>query len=157
MKKFCLVCTICVLIATWLCIPVSAECQILLPASDTSGANTESQLDWQEAQDFAYLDPENASPEMREKILSARNTIIFSTDWVADGFEMRVEDRDGNVIQRLPHFSELFPGWDLPVYDMELEQADEAIEIQYEEEAAPKIFPTAFTEKSTYPQQCIRK
>lgn len=85
MKKFCLVCTICVLIATWLCIPVSAECQILLPASDTSGANTESQLDWQEAQDFAYLDPENASPEMREKFSRQEIPLFLAqTGWQTD-------------------------------------------------------------------------
>lgn len=119
--------------------------------------HADTDADLVDALKIAYLDLDNASPEMQKKILDAREKIIFSTDWVADEYAMSIEDLDGNVIRTVPNFSEIFPEWDLPVYDMELEQADEAIEIQFEEEAAPKIFPTAFTEKSTYPQQCIRK
>ena len=37
-----------------------------------------------EAAQIAYLDLEDASAEMREEILAAREKIIFSTDWVAD-------------------------------------------------------------------------
>lgn len=145
MKKIIQICTACVFAVTLLGTSASAKTQILHPASEeTIRKSVEHDGDWQtkweEAQDFAYLDPENASPEMREKILSARNTIIFSTDWVADGFEMRVEDRDGNVIQRLPHFSELFPGWDLPVYDPEQTQADHIITIPVEEEPTARIY-----------------
>lgn len=70
-----------------------------------------------EAAKIAYLDLEDASPKMREEILAAREEIIFSTDWVADGYTACVEDLDGNVIRILPTFSEVFPDWDLPVSD----------------------------------------
>lgn len=145
MKRIIQICTACVLAVTLFCTSVSAKTHILRPASDgmmRKGVENDGDLQakWEEAQDYAYLDPENASPEMREKILSARNTIIFSTDWVADGFEMRVEDRDGNVIQRLPHFSELFPGWDLPVYDPEQTQADHVITIPVERKPTARIY-----------------
>ena len=68
-----------------------------------------------EAAQIAYLDLEDASAEMREEILAAREEIIFSTDWVADGYTAYVEDQDGNIIRTLPAFSEVFPDWDLPV------------------------------------------
>ncbi len=68
-----------------------------------------------EAAQIAYLDLEDASAEMREPILAAREEIIFSTDWVADGYTAYVEDQDGNIIRTLPAFSEVFPDWDLPV------------------------------------------
>ncbi len=143
MKKIIQICTACVFAVTLLGTSASAKTQILHPASEKMISKSvehdgDWQTEWEQAQDFASLDPENASPEMREKILSARNTIIFSTDWVADGFEMRVEDRDGNVIQRLPHFSELFPGWDLPVYDPA--QSERVITIPVEEEPTARIY-----------------
>ena len=46
-----------------------------------------------EAAQIAYLDLEDASAEMREEILAAREKIIFSTDWVADGYTAHVEDQ----------------------------------------------------------------
>ena len=145
MKKVIQICTACVFAVTLLCTSASAENQISRPTSDgiiRKSVENDGDLktEWEEAQEVAYLDPENASPEMREKILSAGNAIIYDTDWVADGFEMRVEDRDGNVIQRLPHFSELFPNWDLPVYDPEQTQADHVITIPVEREPTSRIY-----------------
>ena len=145
MKKVIQICTACVFAVTLLCTSASAENQISRPTSDgiiRKSVENDGDLktEWEEAQEFASLAPENASPEMREKILSARNAIIYDTDWVADGFEMRVEDRDGNVIQRLPHFSELFPNWDLPVYDPEQTQADHVITIPVEREPTSRIY-----------------
>lgn len=68
------------------------------------------------AKSFAYLNVEDASPEMREKILAAREQIINSTDWVADGYECAVYDvTNDTVVEYLPHFSEVFPDWDVPV------------------------------------------
>ena len=58
-----------------------------------------------EAAQIAYLDLEDASAEMREEILAAREEIIFSTDWVADGYTAYVEDQDGTIIRTLPAFS----------------------------------------------------
>lgn len=72
----------------------------------------------EEAKKYAYLDYDSASPEMREKILAARNVIIYSTDWVADGYSGCIQDVEtGETIKTLPTFSELFPGWDMPVTD----------------------------------------
>ena len=55
-----------------------------------------------------------ASKEEQAKILEARKLIINSTSWVADGFNANTIDADGNRVP-LPHFSELFPGWEMPV------------------------------------------
>ena len=38
------------------------------------------------ASEFAYLDADKATPELKEKILEARKEIIYNTDWVADGY-----------------------------------------------------------------------
>lgn len=72
----------------------------------------------QEAERYAYLDLDSASPEMQEKILSARKVIIFSADgWCADDTQMIIIRADG-TIEEVPKFSELFPSdWDLPVDD----------------------------------------
>lgn len=69
-----------------------------------------------EAETYAYLDLDSASPAMKEKILASRNTIIYSKDWVADGHTGYVTDVvTGEIIEPLPSFSSLFPDWDLPV------------------------------------------
>lgn len=66
--------------------------------------------------ELAYLDYDSATPEMKEKILAARNQIIFSTSWVADGYSASIGNvKTGEIIRVLPSFSELFPGWDIPV------------------------------------------
>lgn len=81
-----------------------------------SAQDTATQEALTKAEQYAYLDLDSASPSMQQKILDARNTIIFSKDWVADGYEADVEDvTTGEVLETLPSFSELFPGWDLPV------------------------------------------
>lgn len=86
-------------------------------ADDTSSAsNAETKAALAAAEQYAYLDLDNATPAMQEKILDARNTIIFSKDWVADGHEAYVGDfTTGEILEVLPSFSELFPDWDLPV------------------------------------------
>lgn len=70
-----------------------------------------------EAKAIAYMDLDAASQEMREDILEARKVIIYSEDWVADGYTAYVHYEDGTK-ETLPHFSEVFPGWDLPVTDV---------------------------------------
>lgn len=65
---------------------------------------------------FAYLDLDEATPEVKEKILKARKELIYNTDWVADGYTGYIQDVEtGEIIKRLPQFSEVFPGWDNPV------------------------------------------
>lgn len=96
-------------------------------AADTQTKSDEV-LDW--AERYAYLDFESASPALKEIILKARREIIFSTDWVADGHSMWVEDmRTGEIIREIPKFSEVFPGWDLPVDDVEMESQDMQVEV----------------------------
>lgn len=70
-----------------------------------------------EANKFAYLDIESASPELKQKILDARSTIIYSSSWVADDVFGWKWDKDG-VTEELPKFSEIFPDWDMPVVDI---------------------------------------
>lgn len=88
----------------------------LAAGAPASAQDTATQEALTKAEQYAYLDLDSASPSMQQKILDARNTIIFSKDWVADGYEADVEDvSTGEVLETLPSFSELFPGWDLPV------------------------------------------
>lgn len=67
----------------------------------------------EEAEKIAYQDLEGASEEMRAKILAARKLIIDNTGWAADGYDAVIIDENGNRVP-MPHFSDLFPGWDLP-------------------------------------------
>lgn len=72
-----------------------------------------------EIQERAYMDMEQASPEMQQSILEARKEIVNNTDWVADGYTGYIQNVEtGEIIKELPQFSELFPGWDIPVEDI---------------------------------------
>ena len=63
------------------------------------------------ASEFAYLDADKATPELKEKILEARKEIIYNTDWVADGYVGCIRNiKTGKLIKELPEFSEVFPG-----------------------------------------------
>lgn len=88
----------------------------LAAGTSASTQDTEAKEALTKAEQYAYLDLDSATPSMQQKILDARNAIIFSKDWVADGYEAYVEDvSTGEVLETLPSFSELFPDWDLPV------------------------------------------
>ncbi len=76
-------------------------------------AKAEREKKLEEAKKIAYQDLKTASKEMQAKILEARKLLINSTSWVADGFEAYVTDKDGKRVP-VPHFSDLFPGWELP-------------------------------------------
>ena len=71
----------------------------------------------EEAEEYAYLDLVSATEELKEKILEARRIIIFHSRWVADGYSGNIVNVITGEVEPLPTFSELFPGWDLPVYD----------------------------------------
>lgn len=45
----------------------------------------------------AYMNLDTASEEMRAQILEAREEIIFSQSWVADGMSGRIRDKNGNI------------------------------------------------------------
>lgn len=66
---------------------------------------------------LAYMDLETVDESMQSRILEARNEIIFSESWAADGVTAYVKDTDGTVIEKLPEFSELFPSdWEIPYF-----------------------------------------
>lgn len=69
-------------------------------------------MDAETAAEYAYLDLDTAPEELHQKILDARNAIIFSKSWTVDG-QCAISCPDGSV-QPLPEFSDLFPGWDVP-------------------------------------------
>lgn len=76
-------------------------------------AEAERAKELEEAQKIAYQDLKTASKEMQAKILEARKLIINSTSWAADGYTAYTVDANGKKTQ-LPHFSDLFPGWEMP-------------------------------------------
>lgn len=69
------------------------------------------------AKEYAYRDISEATPAEKAKIMDARNTIIYSQGWVADGYELALVKADGTV-ENMPKFSELFPDWDIPVLNV---------------------------------------
>lgn len=71
------------------------------------------------AAEYAYMDIDSATPAMQEKILDARNTIIFSQSWTNlaehDGVTAKVIDFKTNTTYDLPDFYDLFPAdWEVP-------------------------------------------
>ena len=114
MKKFISVALACMLLATTMVTASAAE------------PDQEMQID----NNLAYLDLNEATPSMQKKILKAREQIIYNTNWVADGYSGAVIDMDtGEVKEEIPHFSEVFPDWDVPVGEI----------TENEVEALPKI------------------
>ncbi len=80
---------------------------------EAAQANAEREKKLEEAKKIAYQDLNTASKEMQAKILEARKLIINSTSWAADGYTAYIIDENGKKTQ-LPHFSDLFPGWEMP-------------------------------------------
>lgn len=67
---------------------------------------------------YAYMDIKDAPDELIPVILEARTRIIYGDGaaWVADDVDGCIKDQDGNIIEILPHFHEVFPeDWELPV------------------------------------------
>jgi len=87
---------------------------------------------------IAGMSLDTAEPEMQKRILEARNKIIFSESWSADGVDVYVERRDGTT-EKVPEFSELFPGWDMPVIENNLNVESNAQIIGNEDSS--KIMP----------------
>lgn len=114
MKKFvsAVLCT--AMILSVMCSPASAFS--VSPSSHTLyGTNS--------LEAIAYMDVEQVSEEMQARIIEARNEIIFSQSWVADGLHGYVVDKDGVIVEEVPQFSELFPSdWEIPFIDDSTEQ-----------------------------------
>lgn len=106
-----------ILVTAILCIPSFAT-SILLPA-DVVLHTEEDMLS------VAFMDLSQADIEMTNQIIAAREEIIFSHSWVADGLQGWVLDEDGNVIEEVPQFSDLFPAnWEIPTRNYSITQAD---------------------------------
>ena len=76
----------------------------------------------EDIQYYAYLTLDDADPSLALVIIEARNRIIFRQSWVADGLKGYVHDRNGDVIEEVPQFSDLFPeDWDIPVLPVEVD------------------------------------
>ena len=89
---------------------------VFVPASEDHDRSDDIDMTLEEAKAFAYMDLDTAPAELQETIQKAREVIIYSQSWVADGFECYVTSPDGTR-ETIPSFSELFPGWELPAID----------------------------------------
>lgn len=68
--------------------------------------------------ELAYMDLESAPSALKDDILAARAEIIFGNQsWTVDGAVSIINLEDGTVT-KLPEFSDLFPGWEIPDTDM---------------------------------------
>lgn len=72
---------------------------------------------------IAYMNLDQVSEEMQARILEARQEIIYSKSWVADGLQGYVINKDGVIIEEVPQFSDLFPSdWAEPFVDNDISQ-----------------------------------
>lgn len=55
------------------------------------------------------MDIDKADPLTKSLILEAREELIFSKSWAADGVKAYVADKEGNIKEKIPEFSSLFP------------------------------------------------
>lgn len=125
-------------------IALSEECHDIMDAIDPNGVDLQTQMQimtevyedagWTVTEiapvartagvdpktlELAYSDIDKADPEQREKILDARETVIFHNSWINDlcpdgiVFSYAI-DPAKKEIGFYPMFSELFPGWDPP-------------------------------------------
>lgn len=88
-----------------------------LAAFIAPASSTESDNEIVELESLAYHEPDHARPELTDDILSAKERIIYSKSWAADGHKVYIEDMESGQLIKLPSFSELFPGWDMPAVD----------------------------------------
>ena len=92
-------------IASLFCMTAAASA-----AAPKTAVQTQQDAKVAEAKKVAYMDVDNASEEMRTRILEARKTVINSESCVIDGMDATVQHSDGTETP-VPHFSDLFPGW----------------------------------------------
>ena len=67
--------------------------------------------------ELAYMNIDSVSEPMQEKILQAREEVIYSKSWVADGYEGTITNPEtGEVIETVPEFHDIFPeDWEIPI------------------------------------------
>lgn len=72
---------------------------------------------------YAYMDIHSADPELIPIILEARNRIIFTHSWTHDEIDGSVLDEEGNVIETVPLFHDVFPtDWEVPCFPSSSEE-----------------------------------
>ena len=78
-----------------------------------------------DASKYAYIDLNSVdSTELKNKIVEARNTIIFSQSWVNDEINGYTLDEYGNR-EEVPKFHEIFPSdWEIPIWKQENQEND---------------------------------
>lgn len=73
----------------------------------------------EEVRQLAYMDLEGADEETQAQILEARKTVIYTRSWRADDVIIMSANPETRTLDIVPKFSDVFPGWDLPVEDVE--------------------------------------
>lgn len=97
------------------------------PAADISKMSVEM---------VAHMDLDSASPATKEAILAARNEIIYGDQaWTVNG-AVTLIDLENGTEEKIPEFSELFPGWDVPTVEVDPGQA--ALEEYFLTNGVPK-------------------
>ena len=89
----------------------------MLPAMavDSTVSTYDPVRDLNVARHYAYMDMNTADDLLKVEIQQARNALIFRTGWVTDGVKGYVHDENGNIIEELPQFYDLFPSeWEIP-------------------------------------------
>lgn len=85
-------------------------------------AKIEPYLAEESAEFYAYMQIATAEPELIPVILEARRRIIYQdgSAWVDDSVDGCIKNGNGEVIEILPHFHEVFPSdWEIPWYPPE--------------------------------------
>lgn len=73
-----------------------------------------------QAREIAYMDVSSVDAEMKSEILEAREQVILSESWVADGVSGCILDKNGNVKEVLSEFHDIFPDdWAMPLWATE--------------------------------------
>ena len=112
-------------LATAMCMAMSISAFAVEP-QDFSVYQELSEEQIEQLGQIAYMSLDGQSEAMQAKIVKARNAIIFNNSWVSDEAIGYVKDVDGNIIEELPKFSELFPeDWEVP--SMESSEVDDAM------------------------------
>lgn len=63
---------------------------------------------------YAYMILEESNEALHPIILEARWRIISRESWVDDGLNGHIEDENGNIIEIVPHFHDIFPAdWEI--------------------------------------------
>ena len=84
----------------------------------TSAAAVNSMSAYDSMVEIANMDVNTATPAMKQIILQAREEIIFSKTWTADGIKGVIIDADGEITN-VPEFHDIFPdSWELPTFDV---------------------------------------